>query len=185
MEFIQFQPTSLHHSQAKSFLILKAVRGEGGRLLRPDGTRFMHAHDPRAKLAPRDAVACAIDFEMKKSGFDCEHSDISHQPKDFLLAHFPNIFTRCLEFGIDITRQPIPLVKAALPLPAWSDSQVIDSDALVVLSYDWDELRRFMWNYVGIVRSARAGQETRDLHFSRNYPVLAAVAEATVLTLQN
>ena len=217
MEFIQFHPTCLYHPHAKSFLISEAVRGEGGRLLLPDGTRFMPAHDSRAELAPRDVVARAIDFEMKKGGFDCVYLDISHQSLAFIQEHFPNIYARCLELGIDISRQPIPVVPAAhytcggvladlqgrtdlpglyaigeaacsglhganrlasnslvecmvfaraasndiqqhapthcLTLPAWDDSRVTDADESVVISHNWDELRRFMWDYVGIVRT--------------------------------
>ncbi len=217
MEFIQFHPTCLYHPQAKSFLISEAVRGEGGRLLLPDGTRFMPQHDARAELAPRDIVARAIDFEMKKHGVDCVYLDISHQPLAFIQEHFPNIYARCLELGIDISRQPIPVVPAAhytcggihtdlagrtdvvglhaigeatytglhganrlasnslvecmvfaqaatadiaahpLPvaatLPNWDDSRVTDADEAVVISHNWDELRRFMWDYVGIVRT--------------------------------
>ena len=217
MEFIQFHPTCLYHPHAKSFLISEAVRGEGGRLLLPDGTRFMPAHDPRAELAPRDVVARAIDFEMKKGGLDCVYLDISHQPLSFLKEHFPNIYARCLELGIDISKQPIPVVPAAHytcggvmadlagrtdlgglyaigetacsglhganrlasnslvecmvfaqataqaitntaaasepSLPAWDDSRVSDADEAVVISHNWDELRRFMWDYVGIVRT--------------------------------
>jgi L-aspartate oxidase len=217
MEFIQFHPTCLYHPHAKSFLITEAVRGEGGRLLLPDGTRFMPQHDERAELAPRDVVARAIDFEMKKGGFDCVYLDISHQPFAFILEHFPNIYARCLELGTDISKQPIPVVPAAhytcggihtdlsgrtditglhaigeatytglhganrlasnslvecmvfarsaatdivatpLPLPptlpAWDDSRVTDADEAVVISHNWDELRRFMWDYVGIVRT--------------------------------
>jgi L-aspartate oxidase len=220
MEFIQFHPTCLYHPNVKNFLITEAVRGEGGRLLLPEsagGTRFMPNHDPRAELAPRDVVARAIDFEMKKHGLDCVHLDISHQPASFILEHFPNIHARCLGLGIDITRQPIPVVPAAhytcggvhtdlsgrtdLPglhaigetaytglhganrlasnslvecmvfarsaaqdilatrmdappaVPAWDDSRVTDADEAVVISHNWDELRRFMWDYVGIVRT--------------------------------
>jgi len=217
MEFIQFHPTCLYHPHAKSFLISEAVRGEGGRLLLPDGTRFMPQHDARAELAPRDVVARAIDFEMKKGGLDCVYLDISHQPLAFLQEHFPNIYARCLELGIDISKQPIPVVPAAhytcggvladlagrtdvaglyaigetacsglhganrlasnslvecmvfaraasqvisesprpatVALPHWDDSRVTDSDECVVISHNWDELRRFMWDYVGIVRT--------------------------------
>ena len=223
MEFIQFHPTCLYHPLVKSFLITEAVRGEGGRLLLPPsagaagGTRFMPSHDPRAELAPRDIVARAIDFEMKKHGVDCVYLDISHQPEAFVKEHFPNIYARCLELGIDITKEPIPVVPAAhytcggihtdlagrtdlaglhaigetaytglhganrlasnslvecmvfarsaasdiiktpLPappdVPAWDVSRVTDADESVVISHNWDELRRFMWDYVGIVRT--------------------------------
>jgi L-aspartate oxidase len=220
MEFIQFHPTCLYHPQAKSFLISEAVRGEGGILKLPPhlgGHRFMPDHDPRAELAPRDIVARAIDFEMKKHGIKCVYLDISHQSPAFLHEHFPNILKRCAELGIDITREPIPVVPAAhytcggvvtdlrartdLPglycvgeasytglhganrlasnslleclvfaraaaqdmvaqpqpeRPAvrpWDDSRVIDADEQVVISHNWDELRRFMWDYVGIVRT--------------------------------
>jgi L-aspartate oxidase len=225
MEFIQFHPTCLYHPYAKSFLITEAIRGEGGLLKLPPeagaaaGSRFMLAHDERAELAPRDVVARAIDFEIKKRGLDYVHLDISHKPAAFLIEHFPTIYARCLELGIDITKQPIPIVPAAhytcggvvtdlagrtdLPglyavgetactglhganrlasnslleclvigracatdiaakdkdevpyLPDWDESRVTDADEEVVISHNWDELRRFMWNYVGIVRTTK------------------------------
>ena len=292
LEFVQFHPTCLYHPHAKSFLITEAVRGEGGRLLLPDGSRFMQLHDERAELAPRDVVARAIDFEMKKRGIDCVYLDISHKPAAFIQEHFPTIHQRCLELGIDITRQPIPVVPAAhytcggvvtdmcartdlcnlhavgevtftglhganrlasnslleclvfgraaahdilatppaptLPLPGWDASRVSDADEEIVISHNWDELRRFMWDYVGIVRtnkrltraahrirllreeidefyrnfrvsndlielrnlvqsadlivrSAQLRQESRGLHFSRDYPELMPIAGNTVL----
>jgi len=225
MEFIQFHPTCLYHPYAKSFLITEAVRGEGGVLKLPAsagaaaGQRFMPSHDARAELAPRDVVARAIDFEMKKRGLDYVYLDISHQPPEFLKEHFPTIYARCLELGIDITRQPIPIVPAThytcggivtdlsgrtdLPglyavgetactglhganrlasnsllecvvlgraaamdidrqaaskhaaLPAWDESRVTDADEEVVITQNWDELRRAMWNFVGIVRTTK------------------------------
>jgi L-aspartate oxidase len=217
MEFIQFHPTCLFHPLAKSFLISEAVRGEGGLLKLPDGARFMPEHDARAELAPRDVVARAIDFEMKKRGIDCVFLDIAHKGAAFIKAHFPTIHARCLEFGIDISKEAIPVVPAAhytcggivtdlagrteipglyavgeascsglhganrlasnslleclvfaraasedifnqplLPppeLPAWDASRVTEAEEEVVIAHNWDELRRLMWDYVGIVRS--------------------------------
>jgi len=233
MEFIQFHPTCLFHPHAKSFLISEVVRGEGGILKLPDGTRFMPEHDPRAELAPRDIVARAIDFEMKKRGIDCVYLDISHRPLSFIREHFPNIYRRCLELGIDISKTPIPVVPAVhfmcggvmtddigrtdinnlyaigetactglhganrlasnslleclvfgqsaaedilkqpekpVPiLPYWDESRVTDADEEVLITHTWDELRRSMWNYVGIVRTdKRLSRALHRIHMLRN-----------------
>ena len=222
MEFMQFHPTCLYNLDVKNFLITEAVRGEGGRLINPrTGHRYMPDLDPRAELAPRDIVARANDAEIKRDGLDYVHLDISHQPADFVRAHFPNIYEKLLGLGIDITRQPMPVVPAQHytcggimvdrdgrtdlpglyaagectqsglhganrlasnsllecfvfgeaaadditrrwdtlpPVPAirpWDESRVTDSDEEVVIKQNWTEIRRFMWNYVGIVRTTK------------------------------
>jgi L-aspartate oxidase len=227
MEFMQFHPTCLYHPKAKSFLITEALRGEGARLMLPDGSRFMPRFDQRAELAPRDIVARAIDHEMKRVGSKYVLLDISHRPADFIISHFPTIHARCLELGIDITREPIPVVPAAhytcggvltdqrartdVPglyaigetaytglhganrmasnslleclvfgelaaadiqvlaedwpappaCPDWDASRVTEPDEEVVISHNWEELRRFMWDYVGIVRTNKRLQRAK------------------------
>ena len=235
MEFIQFHPTCLFHPYANSFLISEAVRGEGGLLKLPDGTRFMPQHHKLCELAPRDIVARAIDFEIKKRGIDCVYLDISHQPAEFLQERFPTILARCREFGIDITKEPIPVVPAAhytcggvvtdlfgrtdvgglyavgetactglhganrlasnslleclvigrsaaesietegfgfatgAPLSPWDESRVSDSDEEVGVAHNRHELRRLMWNYVGIVRTdKRLARAQRRLSLLRD-----------------
>lgn len=113
LEFNQFHPTALFHPQARNFLLTEALRGEGALLKRPDGSRFMPDFDERAELAPRDIVARAIDHEMKRLGADCMYLDISHKPEAFVRQHFPTIYEKLLGLGIDLTRDPVPVVPAA------------------------------------------------------------------------
>jgi len=221
MEFNQFHPTCLFHPDAGTFLLTEALRGEGAILRRPNGSRFMPEFDERAELAPRDIVARAIDYEMKRLGADCMYLDISHKPEAFIKQHFPTIYQKTKSLGIDMTKQPIPVVPAAhytcggvmidlngktdidnlyaigevaytglhganrmasnslleclvfaraaakditktlnhtkkyIKLPKWDESRVTDSDEEVVIQHNWHELRLFMWDYVGIVRTTK------------------------------
>lgn len=264
MEFNQFHPTCLFHPRAKSFLVSEALRGEGAHLQLPDGSRFMHRFHPDAELAPRDIVARAIDHEMKRLGSDCVYLNISHKPADFIDKYFPSVKAQCLAYGIDITREPIPVVPAAhytcggivtdrqgrtdlknlyavgecaftglhganrlasnslleclvfaraatasirqqldaIPAPSfireWDASRVTSSDEDVVISHNWDELRRFMWDYVGIVRTRKRLERAqhrvnllqREIHeYYTNYKIsrdllelrnLAAVSELII-----
>ena len=219
MEFIQFHPTCLYHPKAKSFLISESLRGEGAKLLLANGEQFMSRFHEQKELAPRDIVARAIDYEMKRLGDDCVYLDISHKSRKFIESHFPTIYRRCLELGIDMTRDPLPVVPAAhytcgglvvdregqtnitglyavgetastglhganrmasnslleclvyansaarhirskVPfknyqpiVPDWDASRARPAKEAIAISHNWDELRRFMWDYVGIVRT--------------------------------
>ena len=221
MEFNQFHPTCLYHPNAKALLMTEALRGEGAYLRLENGERFMSRFHPKEELAPRDIVARAIDHEMKRLGNDCVYLDITHKSAEFIESHFPTVKAQCLSYGIDITKEPIPVVPAAhytcggimvnqlgqtdlwnlyaigetaftglhganrmasnslvecvvygqaaatairetidhipTPEPArpWDESRVTHSDEDVIISHNWDELRRFMWDYVGIVRTQK------------------------------
>lgn len=221
LEFNQFHPTALYHPQARNFLLTEALRGEGAYLKRPDGTRFMADFDERGELAPRDIVARAIDHEMKRLGADCMFLDISHKPAEFIRHHFPMIYEKLLGLGINLTKDPVPIVPAAhytcggvmvddygrtdvdglyaigelsytglhganrmasnslleclvygwsaaeditrrMPyahgvsmLPPWDERRVENPDERVVIQHNWHELRLFMWDYVGIVRTTK------------------------------
>lgn len=243
LEFMQFHPTCLYHRESRNFLITEAMRGEGGELINSKGEAFMKKYHALGSLAPRDIVARNIDAEMKKTGEPCVYLDMRHKPEEFLRSHFPTIFAKCLEFGIDMTKEPIPVVPAAHYLcggvmtdvagqtdiiglfaigetactglhganrlasnslleclamahncaeklreswseiiaktvisrepKRWTRPQVANSDEMIVITHMWEEIRRLMWNYVGIVRSTKRLE--RAEHRLKN--ILAEVKE--------